>query len=124
MRILSTHAHGALDYVMGGIFMLSPWLFGFATGGAAQWMPVAIGLAVIVTALVTRYELGLIPILGMPTHLVVDGTLGAVLALSPWALGFAGVVALPHVVLGLVPFMGALVSDTRPGPVMATRPRP
>jgi hypothetical protein len=35
MRFISTKTHGVLDYLMGLFLILSPWIFGFANGGAA-----------------------------------------------------------------------------------------
>ena len=36
MRIISTRVHGVVDYVGGALLVVSPWLFGFADGGAQQ----------------------------------------------------------------------------------------
>ena len=58
MRILSTRLHGMLDYAMGVLLLASPYLFGFATGGAKQWLPMALGAAMIGLALLTDYEFG------------------------------------------------------------------
>ena len=46
MRIISTRIHGIIDYLTGLLLIVAPWLFGFANGGAAQWVPV-LGLAVL-----------------------------------------------------------------------------
>lgn len=36
-----------LDYLSGVLFIASPWLFGFADGGPAQWVPVVMGLTLL-----------------------------------------------------------------------------
>jgi hypothetical protein len=124
MRIIPTRIHGAIDYVMGAVLVLSPWLFGFAVGGPAQWVPIVIGLAMIVTAMLTRYELGLVPMLSMPAHIAIDVIAGIVLAFSPWLFGFAAIVYVPHLVLGLLEAVGALITETRPETVRPAASRP
>jgi hypothetical protein len=47
-------------------------------------------------------------------HLWVDGLAGFFLAASPWLLGFADRVWLPHLLLGLAEFAAAFVTKTRP----------
>ncbi len=112
MRILSTRVHGIMDYVMGILLLASPYLFGFATGGVKQWLPMILGVAMIGMSLLTRYELGAFKLIPMPAHLAVDGLSGALLAVSPWLFGFSGIVFLPHLVLGLIELGTSLMTET------------
>ena len=102
MRIIPTRVHGVLDYAVALILMVSPWLFRFAQGGIETWVPVAFGLTVIGYSLCTRYEFGLIPIIPVPIHLMLDAVGGLILAASPWLFGFSGVVWVPHLAAGVV----------------------
>jgi hypothetical protein len=102
MRFVSTRIHGVADYGLGIVLMASPWLFGFATGGPAQWVPIVVGAGVLVMAVFTLNETGLFRVLPMDFHLGVDFWAGALLVVSPWLFNFADVVFLPHLVLGLV----------------------
>src|SRR5919199_6521940 len=112
MRILSTRVHGILDYAMGIFLLASPYLFGFATGGVKQWLPMILGLALLGMSLLTRYEFGAVRVIPMPAHLAVDGLSGALLAVSPWLFGFSGVVFLPHLILGIVELGTSLMTET------------
>jgi SPW repeat len=112
MRFLSTRIHGVMDYAMGILLLASPYLFGFATGGVKQWLPMILGVAMIGMSLLTRYEWGAIRMIPMPVHLAVDGLSGALLAVSPWLFGFSGVVFLPHLVLGLIELGTSLMTET------------
>ena len=112
MRFLSTRVHGMMDYAMGILLLASPYLFGFATGGVKQWLPMALGVAMLGMSLLTRYELGAIGLIPMPAHLAVDGLSGALLAVSPWLFGFSGIVFLPHLVLGLIELGTSLMTET------------
>jgi hypothetical protein len=112
MRFLPTRAHGIIDYVWGIALVLTPWLFGFATGGAAQWTAIVFGLGALLYSLLTDYELGLVRVLPMPLHLILDGIAGAVLAVSPWLFGFAGEAFWSHLLFGLFAVGASLVSRT------------
>lgn len=102
MRFLSTRHHGVLDHLVGASLILMPWLLGFAVGGPETWVPVIVGAIVIIYSLMTDYEAGRVGVLTMPTHMAFDAAAGVFLAASPWLFGFAGIVWLPHVVLGLL----------------------
>ena len=114
MRFIPTRVHGILDYVVGALIGISPWIFGFAAGGAETWIPVALGAGAILYSLLTNYELGLVRKIPMPAHLALDALSGVVLAASPWLFGFADQVWVPHLVFGL--FEIAAASMTRPTP--------
>jgi hypothetical protein len=113
MRILSTRVHGILDYAMGILLLASPYLFGFATGGVKQWLPMILGVAMIGMSLLTRYEWGAMRVIPMPVHLTIDGLSGALLAVSPWLFGFSGIVFMPHLILGLIELGTSLMTETR-----------
>jgi hypothetical protein len=114
MRVISTKAHGVLDYMMGVLLIASPWLFGFATGGPEQWIPVALGVSALIYSLLTNYEMGAVRTISMSTHLTLDLMSGILLAASPWIFGFADTVYLPHLILGLAEIGAALMTQKTP----------
>jgi SPW repeat len=114
MRFIPTRVHGMLDYSMGALLIIAPWLLGFAAGGAETWVPVILGAGAIVYSLFTDYELGLVRRIPMGTHLGLDLGSGALLAVSPWLFGFADLVYLPHLILGLLEIGAALTTRTTP----------
>ena len=115
MRIIPTRVHGMIDYGFGVLLIIAPFLLGFATGGAEQWVPTILGIAIIGMSLMTDYELSLARVIPMPMHLSVDVLGGIVLAASPWLFGFSGRVYLPHLILGLVEIGTALMTVSRSG---------
>ena len=114
MKIISTKTHGMLDYTMGILLIASPWIFGFATGGIEQWLPIILGVSAIGYSLMTNYELGAMKVLSMKTHLSIDMASGLLLAVSPWLFGFSDRVTTPHLILGLLEVGAALMTRTTP----------
>ena len=114
MKFISTKTHGIIDYLLGIMLMSAPWLLGFDRGGAETWVPVGLGVGVILYSLITDYEMGVKGIISMRAHLVIDILGGALLAVSPWLFGFHDYVSTPHVVLGIAEIAGALLTKTHP----------
>ncbi len=126
MRFISTKVHGMIDYVAGILFIASPWLFGFADGGAAQWVPIVVGLATLATSLMTDYELGVMKVVSVPMHLTLDVIEGLLLIASPWLFGFADFAHWPHVIFGIMALGSGLmtrkIAYDNHSPVQMTQP--
>jgi len=94
-----------LDYPLGVVLILAPWIFGFSdVGGAAVAVPIIIGALMIGQSLITDWELSIADVIPLPVHLTDDIVAGVVLALSPFVFGFSdqGTNAwLPHVIVGM-----------------------
>ena len=114
MRFISTKTHGALDYLMGIILILAPWILGFANGGAAQWVPIIIGGGMILYSIITDYELGMAKMIPMSAHLMIDLVAGIFLAISPWLFGFSELIFWPHLVFGILEIGAALTTEKTP----------
>ena len=113
MRFISTRAHGLIDYIWGLLVGTAPWIFNFTDNRPATYVAWSLGVVAILYSLATNYELGLLPILPMPVHLILDGFGGAFLAVSPWLFGFADRVFWPHLVFGLLSVGASLLTETR-----------
>jgi hypothetical protein len=114
MQVIPTRVHGMLDYLVGALLIVAPWLFGFAAGGAETWVPVVLGAAAILYSLFTDYELGVVRRIPMPTHLMLDLGSGVLLAISPWLFGFADRVWQPHLIIGLIEIGTAVMTRRVP----------
>ncbi len=108
---------------MGLLLIALPWILGFARGGPESALPVAVGAAGLIVTFFTNHEYGVVRRIPMTAHLAVDGVAGAVLAASPWVFGFADVVWVPHVILGLTELAAAFVTKTSPADRRATAGR-
>ena len=117
--MIPRNVHGVLDYVVGLLLIAAPWLLGFADGTAAQHVPVALGIGALLYSLLTNYELGLIRVIPFRVHLMLDFASGVFLATSPWLLGFADRVYLPHVIFGILEIGAAAMTRRDTAPVHA-----
>lgn len=101
MKFISSKTHAILDYAVGLLLIVSPWLFGFYDGGIESWIPIAIGASAILYSLFTNYEYSIKRVILLRTHLVLDVLSGILLAISPWLFKFDEYVYLPHLIIGL-----------------------
>jgi hypothetical protein len=119
MRFIPTKVHAVLDYVVAVALILAPTIFMFEeVGGAAVIIPRVLGVGLILYSLFTRYELGLIKVIGMPVHLVFDVLASVFLIASPFLFGFADEAPnawLPHIVVGVAVILVVLCSKSQPG---------
>lgn len=110
--------HGVFDYVGGIALILAPNIFGFADlGGPAVVIPRIIGVLVLVQAMLTAYEVGIVKIIPMSMHLMNDYVASIFLAISPWLFGFnnnSPRVWMPHVIVGLAVFVVSLLTEKHP----------
>ncbi|MFC7398700.1 SPW repeat protein [Chelatococcus sp. GCM10030263] len=123
MQVIPTRTHGIIDYIVGIILIIAPYLLGFADGTAAQWVPMILGATTIVYSLLTNYELGAVRILPMPVHLGLDGLSGLLLAASPWLFGFADRVFWPHLIIGLFEIVASISTRREPDTLTGTTAR-
>lgn len=117
-KFIPTKVHGALDYIVAIALILAPMIFGFASvGGAAVFIPVILGIGLFLYSLFTRYEWGVVKVIGMPYHLIVDVAASLLLLASPFIFGFANQplnVWLPHVIVGITVIIVVIFSQTQP----------
>jgi hypothetical protein len=116
MRILSPLVHAILDYPIALTLLALPNLAGvFPDGGPAEIIPRALGVAVLLYSLVTRYDLSAFRLLPMRVHIALDVVAAALLGASPFVFGFwrfPSRMWVPHVVVGAVLCAIALITDT------------
>jgi hypothetical protein len=78
---------------------------------------IILGAMALLYSLMTRYELGMMKVIPMKTHLTLDVLSGIVLAASPWIFNFDERVYLPHLILGLFEIGAGLMTKTTPSHV-------
>lgn len=122
--LLPTRIHGFLDYLLGAALIVVPLAFHFGAG-PQTWLPVLLGGGMIIYSLLTDYELGVVSLIGMTAHLMMDGLGGLLLASSPWMFGFSWEIWIPHLIFGLAAVAAAIFTRTQtsrePAPFSSAR---
>ncbi|WP_245243326.1 hypothetical protein [Pararhodobacter sp. SW119] len=114
LAVIGSRFHAILDDLVGALLIVAPYLFGFATGGIEQWLPQILGAATIIMSLLTAYELSIAKLIPLPTQFVVDGASGALLVVSHCLFGFAGIIWWPHLLVGVMEIVVAVISKRHP----------
>jgi hypothetical protein len=113
MKFLSTRTHGLIDYLSVGSLIALPRALGwsdrvtnFVTGSA---------LGALGYSLLTRYELGVLKVLPMPGHLLLDGLSGAMFCGAPFLFPDEDTTVQSMLVgIGLFEIGVALTTETEP----------
>jgi hypothetical protein len=101
-----------VDYLSGLLFIALPFLMGWT--GAAYWTMTMLGVAVLLYSILTRYELGLVKVIPMMGHLVLDLLGGLLLVAAPFFLFDDPSARLWYIILGLLEIGAALFSSNHP----------
>jgi hypothetical protein len=80
-------AHGALEYVVGVLFIVAPFLFGF-DATAATAASVVIGLVLLSFTACSDLPTGLVRSITPGVHLTIDVVLAVLMVALPFVLGF------------------------------------
>jgi len=89
MKIIKTKLHGMFDYSL-AFALVSPWLINFHQRSLDTEILALTGLILSLVNLFTDYELGLIRIIPMKAHLILDAVFGLFL------IGLPFILPMPH----------------------------
>lgn len=89
VRLVPWIVHSAVEYAAAVLLLAAPFLFGFGSD-TAKWTSIALGIVVLLVAVISRSPLGLTKSLAVSAHATLDYVLAVVLVLVPFILGFAG----------------------------------
>ena len=109
--MIPLRTHAIIDYVVGVLLILAPFILGFAYGGPVMWVPIILGASILVYSLFTRYQLSISGVIPFSVHLGLDVAGGLVLLVSPWLFGFADVIWWPHVLVGVAELLVVAMTD-------------
>jgi len=88
VRLVPWIVHSAVEYAVAVLFLLAPFLFGFDSE-TAKWTSIAVGVLVLLVAVISRGKLGVTQSLPTSAHATLDYVLAVLLVLAPFVLGFA-----------------------------------
>jgi hypothetical protein len=112
-RSIGAVSHGILDYALAILLLAAPSVVGFA-GIQSRWAYI-FGSVLLVMAILTRYPLGIVKIVGLGIHGFVELLLAICLIAAPWYGNFArGVLSRNfYVMIGLLMLVLWFITDFR-----------
>jgi len=93
-RSIGAVSHGIIDYALAILLIAGPSIAGFA-GTKATWAYL-FGGVLLVMAILTRYPLGIIKVVGLGTHGFIELLLAICVFAAPWYGNFTGGVTSPR----------------------------
>lgn len=91
-RFVTKDVHAFLDYPVAFALMGAPFLLGLGESApSAKWLSVGTGVAALILTIFTNHKLGLIRVLPYWFHVLIDGLVGVMFLIAPFALGFKGI---------------------------------
>src|SRR4051812_49059655 len=118
--------HAMTEPVIGLLFILAPFIFGFHDD-AAKTLSIVLGVVILLSGMSTRWRLSLVKLIPLRVHFMTDVLIGIVCIIAPFALGFSDETAplIFFVVMGLGELGAAFGTAWAPRDERAdARPRP
>lgn len=107
--MLSLRTHNVLDYVIGAVLVLCPFVFGFSDLDAARNVFLVLGFGLIGYSLLTKYYYSIAKIIPVKVHMFFDVAAGIILMLSPGIFGYGNLLTGGQVAVHYVMGIGAIV---------------
>jgi hypothetical protein len=109
--------HGVFEYVVGALFIASPFLFGFNDSAAPTAAALVVGLLLLAFTATSALPTGLVRSVSLGVHVTVDLVLAVLLVALPFLLGFtdeAAPTAL-FIVVGVLHLLMTIATRFSPG---------
>jgi hypothetical protein len=114
--MVSLKNHNLLDYALGAVLIVVPWLFGFASVSSARSLFILCGGALLLYSAVTNSHYSFTKALPLGLHMTLDTIIGLALMLGPGLFGYRSEITggqyAVHLVFGLA--IVASVALTKP----------
>ncbi len=113
--MVSLKTHNILDYVVGVLLLLCPFIFNFADLDAARNVFLFSGTALVVYSLLTNYYYAVAHVIPLGVHMTLDALMGILLILAPALFGYRDLITEGQYALHIGLGIGAvgLVAVTR-----------
>ncbi len=120
MRFINDSLHGALDYIVAVVLIVTPFLAGFAGHSqAALGLSVAAGVTLFLYSLLTDYSYSVRQLIPFKVHLGIDFAAGIAFLIATFLLVFSGLVQAYYLVMGAGMILVVLFTDPRIEPNVA-----
>jgi hypothetical protein len=93
--------HHLVDYALGTLLLVGPWLFGFSESFTGMFVTILFGFGLLAASYLASGH-GFPRRVGYSAHLLGETVGGGLLIGAPWIFGFSAHAWVPHVVIGIV----------------------
>lgn len=111
MRFIPTKIHGVADYIVGLLVIGLPYLFNLV-GSSVSYFTI-IGIAAILYSLFTDYELGVIRVLRIRFHLLLDAVFGLFMLAAPLLFDLPRQASWTSYLIGALALLLVVTTNTR-----------
>jgi len=112
MRVVPTRIHAILDYVLGAVLLVFPYIGHLDQRGGLEWGPVLLGGGLMLYSAFTNYEYSFASLIPLKVHLLLDMIGGVLLIGVALAWGPPPAAWGTLLVLGLIEIGSSLVTRT------------
>lgn len=98
--------HVCIDYSVVLILFAGPSIFISSAGVTPKCVSLLVGILMALVNVFTLYEGGIIRLVSMKLHLLIDKVVGVFLIIAPWLFGFNTQTFLFHVIVGAILLKG------------------
>jgi hypothetical protein len=111
-KVVPVMVHGIIDYVVGVILLIAPFILGFSNETVPTVISMVIGALVIIVSLLTDYPLSAAKLIPVRIHSAADYLVGILLIILPLILYIGVTTALVlHLVLGIAAIVVSLITN-------------
>jgi SPW repeat len=110
---ISVRFHAMFEPLVAILLIVAPWLFGFDDVTSSTVVSIAVGVAMLVGGMATRWRFSLVKLIPLRVHFYWDLLLGAILIVAPFVLGDSdrGDATRFLVIVGVLELLTALGTD-------------
>ena len=119
---ISLAAHAAIEPLAGILFIAAPWIFGFSDVSEAKTISIVLGIALLLTGMLTRWRMAIVKLIPLSVHRMMDLLVGAVAIVSPFVFGFSDVASATRflIIMGIAELGVAMLTRWDPADEFAT----
>lgn len=108
MRFISSKIHTIADYLTGLFLLAMPWMYNDIIGVTDKWLAIITGILIIIMSFLTRYEGGVIRLIPLSTHLIIDMIIGIFFISTFWLFSFNETIRTVFAFVGILAFVFGL----------------
>ena len=114
IRFITGFTHGFIDYAGATVLITVPWILNFqGTSALAFWLSIGAGVGLLVYSLLTDYALSLKRVIPLKMHLIIDAVTSLTFLITPFILGFEGLVQWYFLANGALVMVAVLLTDAQ-----------